>query len=75
MWPLRANRAQAVQEVERYYRDGLAVGVSRSFADPGGEGVVNESTRHAISAGVDDMPDEMADGFVAAMQRSKQSKM
>ena len=70
----RDELARAVKEVERFYRADLAVGVSRSFISPGADGVVVEATRHGVSEGEQDLPQQLMDMFVEGMRITELSE-
>jgi hypothetical protein len=66
--------SRALNVVERNYCAGRNVEVSRSYRDPGGEGVVVEPVRHEISCIPVD-PDEIFDFSVDPGEMTKRSPL
>lgn len=66
--------SHALKVVERNYCAGRKVAVSRSYSDPGGEGVVVEPVRHEISCIPVD-PDEIFDLSVDPREMMKRSAL
>ena len=64
----RDELARLIERVEHFYRASFSVGVSRSYIDPGGQGVVVESMRHAISEVDVEYPKALVDSFVSHMR-------